>query len=75
MFIRKYGRREAVVLSMQAYEALVGAEPVDLTALEREFDELVARMQTPEHEAGSDALFAMSGRELGQAAADAAAGE
>jgi antitoxin Phd len=74
VFIRKYGRPEAVVLSIQAYEALVGTEPIDLTALEGKFDELAARMQTVEHRAGVDALFGMSGQELGQAARDAAAG-
>ena len=45
VFITRYRRPEAVVLSMQEYEALAGVEPVDLDTLEREFDSLVARMQ------------------------------
>jgi prevent-host-death family protein len=70
VFITRYRRPEAVVLSMEEYEALTGVEPVDLAALEREFDGLVARMQSPEQEAATDALFRMSGAELGRAAAD-----
>jgi antitoxin Phd len=70
VFITRYRRPEAVVLSMQEYETLTGVEPVDLDTLEREFDSLVARMQAPEQQAATEALFRMSGAELGRAAAD-----
>jgi len=68
VFITRYRRPEAVVLSMQEYEALAGVEPVDLDALEREFDGLVARMESPEQHAATEALFRMTGAELGRAA-------
>jgi hypothetical protein len=55
---------------MDEYEALTGVEPVDLDALEREFDIMVERMQAPEQKTATDALFGMSGAELGRAAAD-----
>lgn len=70
VFITKYRRPEAVVLSMEAYAALVGEAPVDLDALEREFDQLVARMQTEEQKAGVDALFEMTSEDLGKAAGE-----
>lgn len=70
VFVTRYGRREAVILSAEAYGALMGREPVDLLELEREFDEMVERMQTREHAAATDALFSMSADDLGGAAAD-----
>jgi len=70
VFITRYRRPEAVVLSMQEYDALTGVEPIDLDALEREFDSLVARMQSPGQQSATEALFRMSGADLGQAAAD-----
>jgi prevent-host-death family protein len=72
VFITRYQRPQAVVLSMAEYEALVGEDPVDLEALEREFDALVERMQTESHRAGVDALFGMSSEALGESAVDAA---
>lgn len=71
VFVTRYGRREAVILSAEAYGALMGREPVDLLELEREFDEMVERMQTAEHAAATDALFTMSADDLGEAAAAA----
>jgi prevent-host-death family protein len=69
VFITRYRRPEAVVLSMEEYEALIGQEPVDLGALEREFESMVAQMQSPGQRAATDALFGMSGLDLGKAAA------
>lgn len=54
---------------MQEYEALTGQEPVDLGALEREFESMVAHMRSPEQRAATDALFGMSGPDPGKAAA------
>jgi len=68
VFITRYGRPQAVMLSVETYEDLIGEEAVDLTALEQEFDDLIDRMQRPEHASAIDALFGMSGRELGEAA-------
>lgn len=45
-------------------------DDLTLVAIERAFDELVERMQRPEHRAAVDALFEMSGDELGALAKD-----
>jgi prevent-host-death family protein len=68
VLITRYGRRQAVILSAEEYDALQAGEEVDLAALEREFEEAVARMQTPEHGRAVEALFGMSGDKLGEAA-------
>ena len=68
VFITRYEQPEAVVLSIEEYEALTGREPVDLQALEREFDTMLLRMQRPEHGRAVDQLFAMTGSQLGKAA-------
>lgn len=68
VFITRYRRPEAVVLSMQEYQALTGQEPVDLGALEREFEKMVAHMQSSAQRAATDAFFGMSGPDLGKAA-------
>jgi antitoxin Phd len=70
VFITRYDQPEAVVLSIEEYEALTGREPVDLQALEREFDTMLLRMQRPEHGRAVDQLFAMTGSQLGKAAHD-----
>jgi len=67
VFITRYQRPEAVVLSMAEYEALVGVEPVNLAALEQEFDELFERMQVPGQKAGADKLFEMGSKGIGEA--------
>lgn len=66
--VTRYNRRQAVILSAEEYDTLLAEEEVDLSALEREFDQLVARMQAPEHRDAVEALFRMSGEELGEAA-------
>lgn len=71
--ITRYGRRQAVLLSVEAYDELVGAgEEVDLVELEAEFDAMVARMQTAEHAAAAERLFELSGEALGEAAVEEA---
>lgn len=75
VFITKYDRPEAVVLSIEEYESLTGREPVDLQALEREFDEMLERMQRPAHRRAVDRLFSMTGAELGEAAVRGAVDE
>ena len=72
VFITRYRRPEAVVLSMREYEALSGEEPVDLEALEREFDGMMTQMQSPEQRQAVDSLFRMAPADLGEAAAETA---
>jgi len=57
---------------MDAYRTLRGRTDVDLGELSREFDEMLARLQTDEAVAATDALFDMGADELGQAAVRAA---
>lgn len=68
IFIRKYDRPAAVVLSVERYRELTGGGDVELEELTREFDEMLARMQTEEAGAATDALFDMKPDELGEAA-------
>ena len=73
VYITKYDRPQAVVISVDRYEALIGDSDPDLADLIREFDEMFETMQTPEAAAGGDALFAMDGDALGKAALRGAA--
>lgn len=68
IFITRYGRREAVMLSAQSYAELVEYEEVDLTELEEAFEARVERMRSPEQASAADRLFTMTGAELGAAA-------
>jgi antitoxin Phd len=72
IFITRYRKPQAVVLSIREYEALTDVEPVDLEALEAEFDSALAAMQSAEQTAGVDALFGSTSAELGAAALEAA---
>lgn len=70
--ITKRDRPTAVVLSLDAYQALLGSQAKPLDSLSHEFDALLAHMQAP---AARDAMmdaFDASPEELGQAAAAAA---
>lgn len=68
VFITKYERPAAVVLSIDRYYELAGDDEPDLDELAREFDETLAYLQTDEAAAGFDALFEMGPEELGRAA-------
>lgn len=68
VYITRYDRPTAVVLSIDRYRELAGADAADLDELAREFDEMLARMQTEEVAAGIDALFRMTPDQLGEAA-------
>jgi prevent-host-death family protein len=68
VFIRKYDRPAAVVLSMDRYRELTGRPDAELDELTREFDEMLARMQTDEAAAAADDLFDMGPDELGRTA-------
>lgn len=75
VFIRKYDRPAAVLMSMDAYRDLRGRTDVDLDGLTREFEEMLVRLQTDEAAAATDALFEMGADELGRAAVRGARGE
>ena len=71
--ITKREKVHAVVLSLEAYDALVNSSPRVLEGLDAEFDALVGAMQTPRARRAGDALFAASSADLGRAAVAAAA--
>jgi antitoxin Phd len=66
--ITKRRRPTAVLLSMAEYEGLLARQADPLTSLRSEFDQLVARMQTPEAKVAGRKLFGASGTQLGRAA-------
>jgi antitoxin Phd len=70
--ITKHGAPKAVLISVDNFNALSGAAHTKLDTLSREFDALLARMQTSKTRRGMKAAFAASGRRLGKAAVAAA---
>ncbi|HEX5726474.1 MAG TPA: type II toxin-antitoxin system prevent-host-death family antitoxin [Longimicrobiaceae bacterium] len=72
VLIQKHNVTQAVVMSVDRYEALSRGSAPSLDDLAAEFDELLARMQTPEARAGMRDAFAASPDELGRAAVEAA---
>jgi antitoxin Phd len=72
VLITKHNTTRAVVISADRYKALTRNESPSLDLLTTEFDEMLARMQTPEVRAGMQAAFDASPDELGRAAVAAA---
>jgi antitoxin Phd len=70
--ITRHNAPRAVLMSIDRYNALVGAEAAALDTLTDEFDALLTRMQSPSARAGMEAAFNASPRELGKAAVAAA---
>lgn len=70
--ISKHDAPKAVLISIENFNALSGAAQTKLDTLSREFDALLARMQTSEARRGMKAAFAASGKRLGKAAVAAA---
>ncbi len=70
--ITKRDKAWAVVISVEEYQALLERVPDPLNTLSGEFDELVARMQTPKARAAGKALFKALPADLGKAAVAAA---
>lgn len=70
--ITKREKVRAVVLSLEAYDALVNNAARMLGALDAEFETLVGAMRTPRARAAGDALFAAKPGALGRAAVKAA---
>lgn len=66
--IKKHGRAKAVLLSVEEYESLARSGQGKLDSLSREFDSLLARMQTPEARRGMEAAFGATSAELANAA-------
>lgn len=66
--ITKRDRPTAVVLSLDAYQALVDAQSRPLDSLSHEFDALLLRMQAPRARDAMMDAFDASPDELGQAA-------
>jgi len=70
--ITKHDAPKAVVMSVDEFNALTRAPAIDLDALSREFDAMMARMQTARARAGMKAALGASPRKLGKAAVTAA---
>lgn len=70
--ITKHDAPKAVLISVENFNALSGATETTLDTLNREFDALLAGMQTSKARRGMKTAFAASGRDLSQAAVAAA---
>jgi len=70
--ITKHDSPKAVLISVENFNALSSAAQTKLDTLSREFDALLARMQTSTARRGMKAAFAASGKRLGKAAVAAA---
>jgi len=70
--ITKHDVPKAVLISVDEFDAISGANRFKLETLSGEFDALLARMQTPAARAGMKAAFDASPKQLGQAAVAAA---
>jgi antitoxin Phd len=70
--ILRHKMPDAVLISASDYVEFVKLRRERLNFLTQRYDDMVARMQTPEAVAGVDALFNASAEELGSAAVAAA---
>jgi len=70
--ITRHDAPKAVLLSLDEFNALVGAGSSQLDTLSGEFDALLARMQEPKARKGMEAAFNASPAQLGKAAVAAA---
>ena len=70
--ITKHDAPKAVLISVENFNALSGAAQTKLDTLSREFDALLAQMQTSRARRGMKAAFGASGTRLGKAAVAAA---
>jgi prevent-host-death family protein len=70
--ITRHDAPKAVLMSYAEFSSLVNARTSSLDDLSAEFDDLLARMQTPAARNGVEAAFRASPAELGRAAVDAA---
>ena len=70
--ITKHDAPRAILISVEEFEALVAERTHSLEELGAQFDNLLARMQTPKAKKGMDAAFNASPKSLGRAAVKAA---
>ncbi len=70
--ITRHDTRQAVLLSIEEFDALVAAGARTLDTLTAEFDELLGRMQTPRARSGMADAFDATPARLGRAAVKAA---
>jgi antitoxin Phd len=70
--ILRHKMPDAVLISASDYVEFMKLRRERLNFLTQRYDDMVARMQTPEAVAGVDALFSASSEELGSAAVAAA---
>lgn len=66
--ITKHDAPKAVLISVEEFDALSQASQAKLDTLTKQFDALLARMQTPTARAGMKAAFDASPKQLGRAA-------
>ncbi|MDH5669322.1 MAG: type II toxin-antitoxin system prevent-host-death family antitoxin [Nitrospira sp.] len=66
--ITRHETPKAVLLSMEEFESLVQGHTNPLDELSQTFDQLLARMQTPQARRGVEAAFSASPEKLGRAA-------
>jgi len=66
--ITKHNAPRAVLISVEKFNALRQAPQLKLDALSSEFDELLARMQTPKARGSMERAFHASPEQLGKAA-------
>jgi antitoxin Phd len=72
VFITRHDRPQAVLISVEDYDALASNGKPNLNALTEEFDSLLARMQRPGQRARMRAAFDATPKQLGAAAVKAA---
>jgi prevent-host-death family protein len=72
VMITKHDAVKAVLVSAEEFAALTGAREPALDTLSREFDRLLARMQTPKSRAGMKSAFEATPKHLGQGAVEGA---
>lgn len=72
VFITRHNTKQAVVMSVEQYEALTGEGTPDLDTLTAEFDRLLERMQAPGALEGMLAALRVSPEQFGRAAVAAA---
>jgi len=72
VMITKHDVVKAVLVSAEEFTALTGSREPALDTLSREFDRLLARMQTPKSRAGMKSAFEATPKQLGQVAVEGA---
>lgn len=69
--VSRHNRREFVILTAAQYDEFQKSRRAPLETLAAEFDQMVAKMNTPKAKRATASLFSASGKALGKAAANA----